>query len=90
MWASGYLFTRDVTTVTHKSHCVAGTRCSTDFAEVPSQFLEFFANDVRVLRQFARHHRTGEPISDELAANICASKKTLAAAVSSCDVTLSR
>ena len=37
-----------------------------DFVEAPSQFLEEWIYDYGVLRRFAKHVETGEPISEEL------------------------
>ncbi|XP_063721301.1 mitochondrial intermediate peptidase-like [Symsagittifera roscoffensis] len=45
---------------------VSGTRCVTDFAEVPSNLLEFFTHDDRVLRKIAKHCDSGETIPEDL------------------------
>lgn len=50
-----------------------------DVVEFPSQFLENFAYEAAILKRFGFHHKTGEPISDELMAKIKETKNYQAA-----------
>jgi thimet oligopeptidase len=48
----------------------SGIACEHDFVEVPSQLLEEWAWDPAVLKRFAVHHETGEPIPEALVAKM--------------------
>jgi intermediate peptidase len=45
---------------------LSGTRASIDWVEVPSQFMEHFATDYRILSRFAKHRDTGKVLPKEL------------------------
>ncbi len=51
-----------------------GTNVPRDFVEFPSQFNEMWARDPRVLANFARHYRTGEPMPAALLAKVLAAQ----------------
>jgi peptidyl-dipeptidase Dcp len=44
----------------------AGTAVPRDFVEYPSQVNEMWLDDPQILANYARHHRTGEPLPTEL------------------------
>jgi thimet oligopeptidase len=49
---------------------ISGIATEGDFVEVPSQMLEEFFRDAKLLQTFARHYQTGEPIPAELVATM--------------------
>ncbi len=61
---------------------VTGTRCSTDFAEVPSTLMEYFATDPRILHDVSCHYKTGEKLPINVLEKFSASRKVF----SGCDV----
>jgi len=69
----------DATTLFHEmghghhgmlSDCTYGrlssTNVLTDFVELPSQLMEHWLEEPEVLKEYARHFETGEPVPDEL------------------------
>jgi len=54
---------------------LSGTSVFTDFVELPSQLYEHWQQRPEVLRQFARHHQTGEPLPNELLERFLAARR---------------
>jgi peptidyl-dipeptidase Dcp len=54
---------------------LSGTSVFTDFVELPSQLYEHWQEQPQVLRQFARHYQTGEPLPDDLLERFIAARK---------------
>ncbi len=53
---------------------LAGTNVAWDFVELPSQVMENWAADPEVMKTYAKHYQTGEPIPDELITKITNAK----------------
>ena len=53
---------------------LAGTNVLTDFVELPSQLMEHWLEQPEVLKKYARHYETGEPIPDDLLKKLKAAK----------------
>ena len=58
--------------VTYRS--IAGTSVATDFVEFPSQLYEHWLEEPEVLRRFATHTESGEPIPEALLAKLKAAR----------------
>lgn len=52
----------------------SGYNTEWDFVEAPSQIMEHWCWNADVLRRFARHHETGEPIPDDLVEQLVAAR----------------
>jgi peptidyl-dipeptidase Dcp len=53
---------------------ISGTNVPTDFVELPSQLYEHWLEQPGVLRRFARHFETGEPMPDHLLQRLIAAR----------------
>ena len=54
---------------------LAGTSVPRDFVELPSQIMENWANEPEVMKTFAKHYVTGEPMPQELMDRLVASSQ---------------
>jgi peptidyl-dipeptidase Dcp len=54
---------------------LSGTSVFTDFVELPSQLYEHWQEQPQVLRRFAKHYQTGEPLPDDLLKRFLAARK---------------
>jgi peptidyl-dipeptidase Dcp len=54
---------------------LSGTSVFTDFVELPSQLYEHWQEQPQVLRQFAKHYQTGEPLPDDLLERFLAARQ---------------
>src|SRR6202795_4264138 len=54
---------------------LSGASVLTDFVELPSQLYEHWQEQPQVLRQFAKHYQTGEPLPDDLLKRFLAARK---------------
>ncbi|ESR25271.1 M3 family metallopeptidase [Lutibaculum baratangense] len=53
---------------------ISGTAVSRDWVEFPSQLFEHWLEEPEVLKRFALHYRTGEPMPDELFERLMAAR----------------
>lgn len=53
---------------------ISGTSVSRDFVELPSQLFEHWLSEPAILREFAIHHRTGDPIPEPLLERLLAAE----------------
>lgn len=53
---------------------LAGTNVPRDFVELPSQIMENWCRHPQVMKTYAKHYKTGEPIPDQLIARIAAAQ----------------
>src|SRR5580704_11598070 len=54
---------------------LSGTSVFTDFVELPSQLYEHWQEQPQVLRQFARHYQTNEPLPEDLLQRFLAARR---------------
>ena len=58
---------------------LSGTRGAVDFVEVPSHLFEYFSRHPSIIRRWALHHKSGQPIPHGLIENALLAKKSFLA-----------
>jgi peptidyl-dipeptidase Dcp len=53
---------------------ISGTSVATDWVEFPSQLFEHWLEEPELLRRFARHYKTGEPMPEEMLTRLLAAR----------------
>ena len=53
---------------------ISGTSVATDWVEFPSQLFEHWLEEPELLRRFARHYKTGEPMPEEMLKRLLAAR----------------
>jgi intermediate peptidase len=69
-------------------HNVSGTRCATDFVELPSILMEHFIASPAVLALFARHHSTDRQLPQFLLNSVIADRRRFSALETSTQITM--
>jgi intermediate peptidase len=69
-------------------HNVSGTRCATDFVELPSILMEHFLSSPDVLRSFALHHQTGRALPLDIIKSLFVGRQRFSALETSTQITM--
>lgn len=69
-------------------HNVSGTRCATDFVELPSILMEHFISSPSVLSLFAKHPSTGRTLPSSIIDTLLADRQRLSALETSSQITM--
>ncbi|KAI5474590.1 hypothetical protein MNV49_002765 [Pseudohyphozyma bogoriensis] len=69
-------------------HNVAGTRCATDFVELPSILMEHFVSSPSVVSLFSSHHSTNRPLPVDILHSVLAERRRFSALETSTQISM--